>query len=792
MKFTLSWLKEYLDTKAELPEIATCLTQIGLEVESVEDKASELSNFNVVEVINVAKHPDADRLNLCTVKTKTEEFQLVCGASNVTKNMKAVLAPLGSIVPANQMKVKKVKIRGVESIGMLCSAKELCLGDDHEGIIDIDKNTEIGTNVAEALGMADPVIEIAITPNRGDCLGVYGIARDLAAAGLGELKPHKELNLKQVFDSNIKAKINEGGCKSLNLLEIKNVKNIPSPDWLQSKIKAIGIQPKSAIVDITNYILYCYGQPLHAYDKSKIKGDVLTAQTLGQAQDFTALDDNQYKIPPESLVIADQGEIASLAGIIGGKSSACDDQTTNIILEAANFKSGSISSTGRKLQIDTDSRYRFERKIDPLFAQKALYYAASLIQEICGGEISNLIKAETETFAPKEVTLSLQKLNDIAADNISVSEIEQIFTNLGFNIKKSDQENITIEVPSWRNDVAIEADLIEEILRLRDFNKIPYVSFQNDLKKEFNYLDLDKEFAIKRLLASLGLDEVITWSFYSSNETKLYNFPDNLQIQNPISNDLSILRNSLIPNLVNMILQEQNKGNQTTTIFEYGKIFQEEGEEILQDNAISAVRIGPRNVKEVNNFDQNYDIFDVKEDVYSLLKFLNIEEFKVKIKLDDILDFLHPKRSAKLFIGKKQIGYFGELHPAITKKLGIKQRVNLFELFLANLPTIKDRPKKYTAIELQSVNRDFCFIVSEDILSGDIKEEILRTDTKLIKEVKIFDLYRGEKLEEGKKSLAFNVTLQPKEVSLTGEELELFNQKVINNVSKKFSATLPQ
>lgn len=791
MKFTLNWLKEYLDTKADLEEIAECLTKIGLEVESIDDKAAQLKDFNVVEVLKIEKHPHADRLNLCTVKTLTEEFQLICGANNLYNNMKAILAPLGSVIPANQMKVKKVKIRGIESVGMLCSAKELGIGEDHDGIIEIAKTAKIGENIAKILKIDDPIIEVAITPNRGDCLGVYGIARDLAAAGMGRLKKINIVKDKADFDSEIKLQVTDNNCKDFNVVEIKGIKNTPSPNWLRNKIEAIGIKSKSAIVDITNYVLYCFGQPLHAYDKRHVTGNFIIVEKTNSEQKFLALDDIEYNLPKESLVIKDQTQLLSLAGIIGGKLSSCTNDTTDIILEAANFSDQPVSFLGRKLQIDTDSRYRFERKIDPLFVTQALLYAASLIKEVCGGKISNMVKMTSKPYKAKIIELNIAQLYQIAADKIPLSEISTIFTKLGLKILTKNEKIITVEIPSWRNDLTISEDLIEEILRLRDFNKIPYVKFQNNLKKESNYLDMDKDFSIKRLLGSLGLNEVITWSFYSKNDAEIYNLSEDLQIKNPISKDLSILRASLVPNLVNIALQNQNKGNDTSEIFEYGTIFLNYADEAVEKNTIAGLRIGPRHNKEINNSNQSYDIFDVKDDIFTVLEFLNISEQRINIIQEDLPSFMHPKRSARLSMAKKDIGYFGEIHPAIAKKLAIRQRINVFEVVLSNIPNITGKQKKYRNLELQPVNRDFCFIVSEDILAGDIKKEIFKTDASLITEVKIFDLYRGENLTAGKKSLAFNVKLQPVNSSLTGEELELFSNKVINNISKKFAATLP-
>ena len=791
MKFTLGWLKEYLDTNHSLQEICDKLTQIGLEVESVTDRGQELEKFKVVEITKIAKHPNADRLNICTINTIDDEFQLICGAPNVKVNMKAILAPLGSIIPVNQMQVKKVKIRGVESIGMLCSARELNIGDDHEGIIELANDTKIGTEAADVLGVADPIIEIAITPNRGDCLGVLGIARDLAASGLGKLK-NITINAPEAkFNSEVQAHIVNQAALALNFIEVRNVKNTVSPRWLQQRLNAIGITPKSAIIDVTNYVAYCFGQPLHAYDKSLIAAQQISAEQLEDSQEFLALNDEKYILPQEAIVIKDQDKILALGGIIGGESSACNENTAHILLEAANFPADNIAKTGRKLRIDTDSRYRFERNIDPLFVTQALCYAANLIQEICAGEASQLVSATATPFINRKVALNISELNMIAATEISITEIKNITKNIGLELIDENQEILNFKVPSWRSDITISRDIIEEILRLRGFDKIPYVPFKNEIKIEANHHNITQELAAKKLLANLGLHEVITWSFYSKNDASLYELAQNYEIANPISNELSIMRQSLIPNLVKGAVMEQNKGNQTCSFFEAGKIFLGESTEITECDTIAAIRSGALNAKEVNNDARNYDIFDVKNDIYSLLEFFNIAARKITIKTDNLPSFMHPNRAANLYIGKKHIGYFGELHPNIAKQISLKQRLNLFELFVTNLPKIKAANKKYVAAVLQPVNRDFCFIVAENIAAGDIKNEFHKIAPELISKIHIFDLYQGEKIAAGKKSLAFNIILQPKDKSLTGEELELFNQKVINHMQEKFAAELP-
>jgi len=790
MKFTLNWLKEFLDTKADLSEILETLTNIGLEVEEVENKADGLEDFKSVHVLEVKKHPDADRLNLCKVQTEAEVVELVCGAPNVRADMKAVLAPLGSTVPVNQMKVKKVKIRGVESTGMLCSSYELGLGTEHDGIIQLPANTEIGTPVADVLNLNDPVIEIAITPNRGDCLGVYGIARDLAAAGLGKLKSPEAPKLEQKTAAKYKVEIKDSACKALNFIELSNVKNCESPERLQARLKAIGLNPKNAVVDVTNYLLYSYGQPLHAYDAAKLDGQIVKAELTGKEVEFVALNDETYRLPEGALVISDEKKVVSLAGIIGGANSASDLESSNILLEAANFCAIAVAKTGRKLLIDTDSRYRFERKIDPLFTKQALLHAADLIIEICGGEVSELIGCEAESFKERKATLSLEALGGAASYAIDAKKVTQILEHLGFVVSRETKSEIEVVIPSWRNDVSIEEDLIEEVLRVSGFAEIPYERIENLNKKEANNLDIKRELETKKLLANLGLSEVVSWSFYGEKQADLYGFSKELKLLNPISNDLTIMRESLIPNLVDIAIAEQNQNNPTTAIFEQGRIFKSAKAED-QLKVIAGVRVGPRNIKEINNENADYDIFDAKADILALLRDAGLNADRVGYGTDNLPSYLHSKRAAALTLGKNQLGYFGELHPAIAKKLGLKQRLNLFELFLDSLPPIKSKGRKLEQLELQPITRDFCFIVTKDIAAGALRQEILKSDSELIKDVKIFDLYEGDKLADNEKSLAFNVILQPKEKTLTGDELEAFNKKVIDNVTKKFGARLP-
>ena len=790
MKFTLSWLKEHLDTNASIEEISKTLTEIGLEVESIENKAEKLEPFKVVEVMDVRKHPDADKLNICKIKTEKEIFELVCGAPNVRAGIKAVLAPLGSVIPANQMKVKKVKIRGIESIGMLCSAKELAVGDEQDGIIELAANTQIGEKISSILGLDDPIIEIAITPNRGDCLGVYGIARDLAAAKIGVLKATEVAQLEFVSQKNYSANSDSSFCRQLDFVELKNVVNKESPEWLRKRLEAIGLQPKNAVIDATNYMLYNYGQPLHAYDADKLEGSTIAASLTKKKETFLALNDKEYALPEGSLTIKDEGKIIALAGIIGAKNTATELSTTNILLEAANFNANKIAEIGRVLQIDTDSRYRFERETDQSAINTILKKTAKLIIDICGGEVCSMASHVSEDVKLNKASLRFAEFNNAASYKLSPEKIKEVLISLGFNVSRETLEEVEVLIPAWRNDVRLEVDLIEEVLRIVGFSQIPAEPISPLNKEEENNLDIESELSQKKLLASLGLNEVISWSFYSKQDDGLFGFQSDLELVNPISEDLSVMRSSLVPNLVSLAVKEQNKGEDSIAVFEYGRIFHGKDQD-SQHNSLSVLRLGSRFSKEVNNDSRDYDVFDVKADILRVLEEMGFNVNRLEYRSTDLPSYFHQNRAAKLYLGKNYLGCFGELHPAIAQKLGIKGRLNIAELFLANLPKLKKKNPIFENYNLQAINRDFCFIVDKKLEAAALKKELLKSDQQLVKEVRIFDLYEGESLPDGKKSIALTAKLQPKERALTGEELELFNKLVIENFAKKFDAKLP-
>jgi phenylalanyl-tRNA synthetase beta chain len=791
MKFTLNWLKEYIDLDLNLEQLLQKLTEIGLEVEHVTDKASSYELFKAVKILEVNKHPNADKLNICKIKTATEELEIVCGAHNVRRNMMTIFAPIGSVIPSNNMQVKKVKIRDVASVGMLCSASELALAsaDNDEGIMDLPEDTPIGAKIADILGFADIIIEIAITPNRGDCLGVYGIARDLAASGAGRLKELKEDMLpEEKFKAAINLEVESDDVTEFNLCVLREVNNSLSPSWLKARLENIGINSKNYIVDLTNYLSFAYGQPMHAYDLDKLKAQNIIVKNLKSSANINALNGKVYNLDEGFLVVENNKEVISLAGIIGSEESAVDNNSHNILLEAASFSAQKIANMGRKLQLETDSRYRFERNIDQKLAKKQLKRAVSMIIAELGGARSEILSYQAVKYEERTVSLSYKKLQEIAGYHIDKNVAREVLLKLGFNVSRETSEDLELIIPSWRSDVAIEEDVIEEVLRLSDLSKIPLKTPLYLHKKEANYLDVEFEYNLKKLMASLGLTEVISWSFYHAEKNKIFGFSEYLEIINPISIELAVMRNSLVVNLLDIAVNVQNKSKESLSLFEYGKIYQGY-ENSSQKNAIAAIRVGNRAELELNNDNSAYDIYDIKNDFLHILEFLGLNSDRIKLDSHNLPVFMHPKRGAVFMLGQKIIGYFGELHPEIAHKLGLEKRVNLLEIFIDEVPIKKSKIKIFKEEELQQVNRDFSFIVARDVSADAIRQEILKYSAD-VKQVRIFDLYQDEKLGESKKSLAFQAVLQPVGQSYEAIWLEEFNQKIIEKICNKFKAEL--
>ena len=797
MKFTLSWLKDHLETKASLGEICDKLPMLGLEVEGVQDRAKDLSDFIVGYVEEAQQHPNADRLKLCVVDIGAEKVQVVCGAPNARAGIKGVFAPPGAIIPSSGDILKKGVIRGEESNGMLCSEREMGISDEHEGIIELDPSAEIGASYATLAGLDDPVIDIAITPDRADCLGVRGIARDLAAAGLGTLKPLDTSPAKGTFKSPIKWQVNlpdEEPALAPYVVGrfFKGVKNVPSPKWLQGRLTAVGLRPISALVDITNYIMLDLGRPLHAYDADKISGDIFIR--LAEAgEKYLALDGKEYSFSEDMIVIGDNNGVDDLAGIMGGERSGCDDQTVNMFLEAAIFDPVRTASTGRKLNIISDARYRFERGLDPTSPGWGSEMATKMILEICGGEASELVVHGGEPPWQRTYMLRHSRIKALTGVEVPEEKTLDILKDLGFKVS-GEGEKINCEVPPWRGDVIGEADLVEEIVRIWGFDNIPMVSMQNDTIIPRPSLNPSQiiEGKAKRTLANRDMAEAVTYSFLSSQHAILFGGDkDELKLMNPISSDLDEMRPSIIPNLISSALKNSNMGNPDVAIFEVGPQYtgaSAEGQQVVA----AGIRTGQTAERHWSNVSRSVDVFDVKGDVVALLEVLGAPVANLQTSVD-APDWYHPGKSGVLRLGPNALAYFGEIHPTVLRTMSVDYPIMAFEVFLNNLhsPRSKGPNRALLKLEpLQPVKRDFAFILDKEIPAERLLRAVRGADKNLIRDVILFDSYEGKGVPENKKSLAIAVTLQPTGSSLTEEELEVLSNKIVGQVGKQVAGQL--
>ena len=797
MKFTLSWLKDHLETKASLDEICDKLPMLGLEVESVQDRAKDLSDFIVGYVEKAQQHPNADRLRLCIVDIGAEKVQVVCGAPNARAGIKGVFAPPGARIPSSGDILKKGVIRGEESNGMLCSEREMGISDEHEGIIELEPNAEIGAGYAILAGLDDPVIDIAITPDRADCLGVRGIARDLAAAGLGTLKPLDTSPVKGTFKSSINWQVNlpdEEPALAPYIVGrfFRGVKNVPSPKWLQDRLTAIGLRPISALVDITNYIMLDLGRPLHAYDADKINGDIFI-RLAETGEKYLALDGKEYTFSEDMIVIGDNNGVDDLAGIMGGERSGCDDQTVNMFLEAAIFDPVRTASTGRKLNIISDARYRFERGLDPTSPGWGSEMATKMILEICGGEASELVVHGREPPWQRTYMLRHSRIKALTGVEVPEEKTLDILKDLGFKIK-GEGEKINCEVPPWRGDVIGEADLVEEVVRIWGFDNIPMVSMQNDTIIPRPSLNPSQiiEGKAKRTLANRDMAEAVTYSFLSSQHAILFGGDkDELKLMNPISSDLDEMRPSIIPNLISSALKNSNMGNPDVAIFEVGPQYtgaSAEGQQVVA----AGIRTGQTAERHWSNVSRSVDVFDVKGDVVALLEVLGAPVANLQTSVD-APHWYHPGKSGVLRLGPNALAYFGEIHPTVLRTMSVDYPIMAFEVFLNNLhsPRSKGPNRALLKLEpLQPVKRDFAFILDKEIPAERLLRAVRGADKNLIRDVILFDSYEGKGVPENKKSLAIAVTLQPTGSSLTEEELEVLSNKIVGQVGKQVAGQL--
>jgi phenylalanyl-tRNA synthetase beta chain len=804
MKFPLSWLKQHLDTTASCEEICDKLTAIGLEVEGVEDPGKKLAPFIVAEVLEAVQHPNADRLRVCKVNTGKETIQVVCGAPNARPGIKVVLARPGDVMPDSGQALKKGSIRGIESQGMMCAVDELGIGDEHEGIIELGADAPVGSSFAQYAGYNDPVIEINLTPNRPDCAGVYGIARDLAAAGLGKLKPLDTTPVKGTEESRIKVKLDfpEGSkaCPLFTGRMVRNIKNGPSPEWLQRKLLAVGLRPISALVDITNYLTIDYARPLHVFDVNKIKGNLVIHSAKG-GEMLDALNNNKYELQAGMTIIDDTAKaendinVLSLAGVVGGVSSACDENTTNVFIESAYFDPVRTALTGRALQISSDARYRFERGIDPLSTLPGLELATKLVLELCGTKDSVVSTVEISgNVQPCRAPITLKPNKCLKHTGIDVSETEQIdiLQKLGFQVVR---ENGVFSVvpPSWRPDVEGSADLVEEIVRIKGYDDLPLTSLprtQVVTQPAIDAQDLRAHQA-RRAFAEQGLMESITWSFLSNAQAARFGGTDQaLKLVNPISSDLDMMRPSILPNLLSAAKRNADRGYEDVALFEIGPVFADatpEGEALVA----GALRAGntPRHWASPA---RPVDAYDAKADALAALTAAGAPVASLQVTTD-APSWYHPGRSGALRLGPNVLAYFGEIHPAVREAFGASGAVAGCEIFLANIPAPRSSGTARPLLKLealQPVTRDFAFMMDKNVPAAKLIQAIKAADKALIRDVTVFDVYEGDKIAADKKSVALTVTLQPTEKSLTDAEIEALSSKIAASVTKSTNATL--
>jgi len=800
MKITTNWLKEHLDTKLNENQIIDKLTDIGLEVEGVDSQSGELDSFIVAKILKAEKHPDADRLRVCDVDIGSgNPVKVVCGAPNAKEGLLTIYAPPGAVVPKNKMKLVVSKIRGVTSYGMLCSESELNLSNESDGIIELSQQKyerKIGESYFPKNSIN--VIDISITPNRADCLGVRGIARDLAASGSGKLKKLKteKLNQKNKQKLNIKIiKEKNQGCTTFGSCLITNVKNTESPDWLKKKILSLGQKPISAIVDITNYIMFDLNRPLHAYDADKIdKGIVVRNSKKGEK--FKALDDKNYNLEKDMCVITDASGVLGLGGIIGGTRSGTELDTKNVLVESAYFNPKSIRKTSKFLNIDTDAKFRFERGIDPLSIEQGLHRAAELIKKICGGEVSKFDIQKIENIKNNLVKFDIQLFEKITGFKIDQKEIIKILTNLGFEIKK--QKNLLLlKVPSWRPDIEQEVDVVEELVRIKGYDQIKIIEPEKVRKK--NTLNQTQKLFhfLQRAIASKGYLEAITWSFTDSKVNQLF-IENNKEIRivNPISTDLNVLRSSIFSNLIIYLNKNLGRGFKDLSIFEIGPTFSgsEPGE---QQTVVSGLRTGKLSRQSWAEQGRLVDVFDVKRDVVQSLVEAGYNKDKFYID-DKTPSYYHPGKSGRIFLNKgkeKVVAFFGDIHPNILKKVDIKVEALVgFEIFLDNIKKpktpLKNQKTQYKYSDFQKSERDFAFVLDKNFKVQELIEIITNVDKDLIKSVKVFDVYEGDNIDEDKKSIALNVSIQSLEKTLNEEDLNKISQLIILTVESKTDAKI--
>jgi phenylalanyl-tRNA synthetase beta chain len=816
MKFSLSWLKSHLQTDASLQEITDTLTNIGLELEGVEDRGQALAAFRIAHVVEAVQHPNADRLRACKVDTGAGIVSVVCGAPNARAGMKAVFAPPGSFIPGTGITLKVGEIRGVESAGMLLSAREMGLGDNHDGIVDLPGDAPVGAAYAAWAGLDDPVIDISVTPNRGDALSVRGVARDLAAAGLGVLRPFAPARVPAAFKSSLRWSIEmPEACPWVLGRMIRGLRNGPSPQWLQDRLISIGLRPINALVDVTNFFTIDLGRPLHVFDADKVSGDALVFRP-GAGETFAALNGREYTARPQDCVIADAAGVQSLAGVIGGAATGCEEGTTSVFVECALFDPVHVALTGRHHQIISDARQRFERGIDPALLPDAIEAATRMIMELCGGEPSEVVAAGAEPDWRRRASLRFARLRDFGGLDVPGDAAVEALERLGFATVARSPEGVTVDVPSWRNDIAgrtplepaedlaperaqqaaegrdaiePEADLVEEVLRLRGLDSVPPVSMPAVAPVPLPTLTARQARAAlaRRTLAAQGLAECVTFSFMAAQQAALFgDAPESLRLSNPIAADLDQLRPTPVATLTLAAQRNATRGWADLSLFEVGPAYRAEGQLLLA----AGVRAGmtPRHWRTPA---QAMDAMDAKADVWAVLAALGVP-MEALTTSPEAPGFYHPGRSGTVRQGPKTVlATFGALHPRVLAALDLTGPAVAFEVYLDAIQDPKRRRKSAPELPpFQPLRRDFAFLVAADMPAEAVLKAARGAERTLIANVALFDVYEGDKVEPGQKSLGIEVMFQPRERTLTDAEIEAVCAKVVAAVAKATGATL--
>ncbi len=796
MKTTLAWLKTHLETSASLDEIVATLIARGIEVEGVENRAKDLAPFVVARIIETKPHPNADKLKLCRVDTGKGELEVVCGAPNARAGLTGVFAPAGAVIPRNGMVLKLSEIRGVKSNGMMCSGYELKLSEDHDGIIELPDTMTPGTPFATAMGLDDPIIDVKITPNRADCLSVRGLARDIAATSIGKLIPLNTEPVLGSFPCPVSVHLAGPGDKACPLFVgrvVRGVKNGPSPQWLQDRLTAIGLRPISALVDITNFMTFDLGRPLHVFDADKLDGD-LVVRGARHGEKLLALNGKSYDLDAEMTVIADQSGALSLGGVMGGETTSCTEATVNVYIEAALFDPVRTAATGRKLNLQSDARYRFERGLDVDFTQAGMEIATRLILDLCGGDPSGLGIAGAVPEWRHDIALRGSRVETLGGVSVAHATQRQILEALGCAVTEQG-ENFTVVPPAWRGDIEGEADLVEEILRINGYDLIPVVPLGRDgvLPKSSLSPAQRRAFMVRRALASRGLVEAVTFSFLPKAQAALFGGgSETLTLANPISADLDVMRPSVLPNLLAAAQRNADRGFPNGALFEIGPLYLDdtpEGQHLMA----TGLRVGRTGVKRWDDAGRSVDALMAKADAATALQNAGVPVDSLQVAADAPA-WYHPGRSGVLRQGAKVMARFGEIHPVILTAMGVAGPACGFEVFLDAVPEPRARSGKARSLlvlsAFQPIERDFAFVVDESVTAETLLRAARGVDKKLVTDVRLFDVYRGKGVDDGKKSLAITIVLQPQEATLTDEAIDAFSKKLILAVEKATSGTL--